>query len=581
MKDRQDNTKQPNLLGVLLPYRWLIGTLIALAFLQNGISLLLPTIIARGIDAYGKGVFDLRLTLMEFAVAMIAIFLLIYAQNVLQTYASERAARDLRKQLSAKISSLSYAHIQEMTPAKLLTNLTSDIDAIKTFISQAIVSIASSLFLIVGISIVLLLIDWQLALVVLTIVPLVAGIFFVVFRKVRMLFLKGQEVIDWLNKVINESILGAALIRVLHGESMEQKKFGAANASAQDIGMQVMHQFAILIPTVGFLTNIAVLIILVLGGHFAIRGTLSLGNFAAFNTYVNILIFPIVLIGFMSTFIARAAASYNRVRAVLDAPEHEEKGTIDASHLRGDIALDTVSLSFGEKIALKNVSFLVKAGTKTAIIGPTAAGKTQLLYLLTGLQRPTTGTILFDGHDIADYDHESLHHTIGFVFQDTAVFSLSLRDNIAFSSAASDDAIDKAIETAELSDFIQTLPQGLDTLVSERGTSLSGGQKQRMMLARALALNPSILLLDDFTARVDTVTEKKIIANLAKNYPDITLVSVTQKISSIEDFDHIILLMEGEILAQGKHEELMASSPEYVQIYESQRSTNAYELRTE
>ena len=231
----------------------------------------------------------------------------------------------------------------------------------------------------------------------------------------------------------------------------------------------------------------------------------------------------------------------------------------------------------GEKSILKDISFDVKAGSKTAIIGPTAAGKTQLLYLLIGLISPTSGVIEYDGRDIDSYDKESLHRQVGFVFQDSIMFNLSLRENIAFSSHVKDEDLEKAIDTAELHDFIDTLPNKLETIVSERGTSLSGGQKQRVMLARALALNPKVLLLDDFTARVDSGTEKKILNNIKKNYPNLTLISVTQKIAPIENYDQIILLMEGETLAKGVHKELIKNSMEYIQIYNSQQSTNNYE----
>jgi ATP-binding cassette subfamily B protein len=218
--------------------------------------------------------------------------------------------------------------------------------------------------------------------------------------------------------------------------------------------------------------------------------------------------------------------------------------------------------------------------SKTAIIGPTAAGKTQLVYAATGLLTPTSGSILYDGVPLAEYDKESFYQQVGLVFQDSVIFNTTVRENIAFSAAITDEALARAIETAEIDEFINKLPRGLDTLVSERGTSLSGGQKQRITLARALAQNPKILFLDDFTARVDTATERRILENLFRNYPDLTLISVTQKIAAVEKFDQIILLMEGEILARGTHEELMQTSPEYVQIFNSQRSTNAYELRT-
>jgi ATP-binding cassette subfamily B protein len=332
-----------------------------------------------------------------------------------------------------------------------------------------------------------------------------------------------------------------------------------------------------LIPVITFSVNLAVLMILTIGGRFVINGSMSLGDFSAFNGYLSILIFPVIMIGFMSNVMAQAGASYMRLSMVLNAPEKKDEGTITAD-LRGDIAVRQVNLTLAGKQILKNVSIEVKAGTRTAVIGPTAAGKTQLLYLLTGLLKPSSGTVENDGRSIDDYQKEHLHMHIGFVFQDTIVFNLTLRENIAFSKTVKDADLEKAIATAELRDFVDSLPDKLDTVVSERGTSLSGGQKQRVMLARALALNPRVLLLDDFTARVDATTERQILENVHKNYPGITVLSVTQKIAAVEDYDQIVLLMEGEVLASGTHPQLMATSPEYVQIYDSQRSTSHYEL---
>jgi ATP-binding cassette subfamily B protein len=283
------------------------------------------------------------------------------------------------------------------------------------------------------------------------------------------------------------------------------------------------------------------------------------------------LIFPIIVIGFMSNIIAQASASYARINGVLNAPDPKEQGTLVAD-LKGNIALRDVSLVYGQKPALRDVSFSIIAGSRTAVIGPTAAGKTQLLYLLTALVRPGSGTVKYDDHDIDEYQLSSFHQQIGFVFQDSIIFNLSIRENIAFSDTVTDQSLERALETAELTDFIRSLPEGLSTIVSERGSSLSGGQKQRIMLARALALEPRILLLDDFTARVDVHTEKKILDNVLRNYPGITLLSVTQKIAAVENYEQIILLMEGEIVSTGTHTHLMETCPEYVQIYNSQRS---------
>ena len=565
-----------SLIDLLRPYWVWVLWLTVLTILANGLNLVVPQITAHAIDAYTNGALVLRNVILEFFLVALGIFLGTFAQGAVQTYASERVARDLRTRLVAKISVQENATIEKLTPSKLLTNLTSDVDAIKNFVAQAISSILSSVFLIIGASTLLLLLDWKLALVVMLVLPIIAGSFYVVLGRVRKLFLKGQEVIDWLNSVISESILGAALIRLVNSHRIEQTKFTEAAQASKDIGLKIIGYFSLLIPVITFFSNIATLSILALGGYFVIHGSLSLGNFTAFNNYLLILIFPILVIGFMSNIIAQAEASYARIRAVLDSEDPKDTGTV-TSDLSGELSVTNVSVKYEDKEILKDVSFEIKPRTKNAIIGPTAAGKTQLLYLLTGLLKQTGGEILYDGHALDEFNKQRLHEQIGFVFQDSVIFNLTLRENIAFSSVVKDEDLQKAINTAELQDFIRDLPQGLDTLVSERGTSLSGGQKQRIMLARALALNPKILFLDDFTARVDTRTEKKILANVADNYPDLTLVSVTQKIVPIEHYDQIILLMEGEVLAIGTHTELMHSTPEYVQIYDSQKSTENYE----
>ncbi|MDP4284782.1 MAG: ABC transporter ATP-binding protein [Bacteroidota bacterium] len=564
--------RKPNIFKILKPYSGMISALLFFALLSNALNLVIPKIIQFGIDDFSKGTFSMQKIITWFAIAAVLIFIFTYVQSILQTFASEKVARDMRKKLASKISQQDYIYIQETTPGKLLTNLTSDVDAIKMFVSQAIVTIVSSIVLIIGASILLLNINWRLGLIVLLIIPIIATTFFLVFKKVKTLFRKTQEVIDWLNKVINESILGAALIRVLNAQFTEYNKFMDANTEAKNLGLSILRLFATLIPIIVLTSNLARLTVLSLGGHFVIGGSMTLGEFAAFNSYIAILIFPIIMIGFMSNVIARASASYQRIHKTLETPDFVDKGTVN-KQLNGNINLQNVSMFYGENPALKNISFTIEAGTRTAIIGPTAAGKTQILYLLTTLIKPNEGQICYDDINITEYNRGSLLSQIGLVFQDSIIFNLTLRENIAFNSEVTEKDLQKAIETAELEDFIKTLPNGLETIVSERGTSLSGGQKQRIMLARALAINPKILLLDDFTARVDTLTEEKISLNVKQNYPGITLVSVTQKINPVKDYNQIIVVMEGELIAKGKHDFLMQNSPEYVQIYQSQKST--------
>lgn len=567
----------PGVFSLLKPYKGMVGLLILFALLSNGLNLWLPKLIGQGIDDFNRGSFSFKTMITEFTVVAFIIFVFTYLQGIVQTFASERVAKDLRTRIAVKISEQSYVFIEKSNPSKLLTNLTSDVDSIKLFVAQAIVSIVSSIFIIVGASILLLSINWKLGLTTMAIIPIIGGAFFIVLRKVRVLFKKSREVIDWLNKVINESILGAALIRVINSQQLEYDKFFAASIQAKDIGVTILRLFAWLIPIIVFTANMAGLTILALGGHFVISGSMSIGDFAAFNSYLALLIFPILVIGFMSNVIAQATASFNRINQVLDTENVPETGTL-TSELSGAVEVKNINITYGQKATLQHISFKIDAGAKIAVIGPTAAGKTQLLYLLTGLIEATSGEILYDGKPIREYQSEAFHSQVGFVFQDSIMFNMSIRENIAFSDTVTDESLEKAIVTAELKDFIDSLPEGLNTVVSERGLSLSGGQKQRIMLARALAVNPKILLLDDFTARVDNRTELKILENITVYYPGLTLISVTQKIAAVEHYEQIILLMQGEMLAAGTHEELMGNSPEYVQIFNSQQSTSNYEL---
>lgn len=569
--------KSPGVFSLLKPYSLMVSLLVLFALLSNGLNLWLPKLIGGGIDAFNHGNFAYKPLLIKFTAVSFIIFLFTYLQGIVQTYTSERVARDLRTRIALKISEQSFAFIEKANPSKLLTNLTSDVDSIKLFVAQAIASIVSSIFIIIGASVLLLGINWKLGLTTIAIIPIIGGAFYIVMRKVKSLFKKSREVIDWLNKVINESILGSALIRVINSQQLEYDKFFDASNRAKDIGLSILRLFGWLIPIIVFTANMAGLTILALGGHYVISGSMTIGDFAAFNSYLALLIFPILVIGFMSNVIAQATASFGRISQVLDAQEFTETGQLTSS-LTGRIELRNVSVSYGEKAALKDISFRVTPGAKIAVIGPTAAGKTQLLYLLTGLIPATSGEILYDGNPIAAYQAESFHSQVGFVFQDSIMFNMSIRENIAFSDTVTDESLEKAIATAELTDFIASLPNGLNTKVSERGLSLSGGQKQRIMLARALAVDPKILLLDDFTARVDPQTESKILANINRNYPGLTLISVTQKIAAVQHYQQIILLMQSEMLAGGTHQELMESSPEYVQIFNSQQSTSNYEL---
>lgn len=562
---------------LLKTYKWWTLLVLVLGFGTTGLWLLVPKIVARTIDAGNFSAWSPTLLLLV-AIALATLATLL-SQIFTANYLSEKIALDLRSRLIQKVSRQSFQYIDESTPGQLQTVLTSDVDAVKEVVSQGFVVLFGAVLTLVGAIIFLLSTNLRLGLYTISVIPLLAIAFGFIFKTVSKLFLRSQENIQKLYSNISETVTGSALIRVLHGAADEIRKFKVVNDQAKEIGFGIVKGFAALIPIIVLLSNVASLIIIWFGGNQVISGTMSLGDLSAFLSYSAMFIWPIFVLGFVGPAISRGLVSLKRVSEVIDAPIHEDTGTY-TGEIHGDIEFRDVSLTYtaadgSEKNVLKHISFKIKAKTKNAIVGPTAAGKSQLFYLMSGLIRPTEGEILIDNRPIADYNINSLLRHIGLVFQDSILFNTTFRENVSFDPNAENDEeiFNKAIETAELSTLVKELPNGLNTLVSERGTSLSGGQKQRLMLARALAVNPQILMLDDFTARVDQNTEAKILGNVSKNFPDVTLVSITQKVEPIKNYEQIIVLMEGEVVGVGTHEQLLKDSFEYKQIFESQMTT--------
>lgn len=558
--------------GLLRPYKPLIALLVVLGLIANATNLALPGMIGQGINIYTQH-HGLPPALVErFLSAVLMVALAGTLQSAVSVYAAERVARDLRSRLCDKLSRQSYSFVVHHDPARLLTNLTSDVDSVKLYVSQVIANLLSSVVVLSGASLLLLRLNWRLGLAVLSVLPLIGLTFFAVLKRVKPMFTESRAMLDRLNGVIQESVVGAALIRVLHAHGRERERFGEINGQARDIGLTILGNFALMIPSVTFFSNLGTLIILAGGGWMVLAKQMRLGDIAAFNSYLAMVIFPILVIGFMGNLISQARASYSRLQEVLQTPDPQPEARTE-ERLRGEVRVTDVRVSYADKEVLHGVTLHLRPGSRNAIVGPTAAGKTQLLSVMCGLLEPDSGGVLYDGQ----YRPEQLRRQVGIVFQESSLFSGTLEENIAFHPEVSPGGWQRAIKAAELEDFIGTLPQGLATAVSERGTTLSGGQRQRVTLARALALEPDVLLLDDFTARLDPATEARVRKNLETDYPGMTVLAVTQRIATIADYDTIFLMMEGEILAQGTHDELLESSPEYAQLYDSQKSTHHYE----
>ncbi len=562
---------------ILKTYKWWTILTILLGFAATGLSLLVPKLAANAIDSGDFSAWSGTLTLL--VIIAVSAFFVIITQIFTSNYLSEKVALDLRAKLIKKVSRQSFQYIDDSTPGQLQTVLTSDVEAVKAIIVQGFVTLVGAILTLVGAVVFLLNTNVRLALYTISIIPLLILVFAIIFKSVNKLFQQNQENIQNIYANINETVTGSALIRILYGSSEEIRKFKVINEKSKKTGYGIVKSFSLLIPAIVLLANIVNTVIIWFGGKQVISGIMSLGDFSAFLSYSAMFIWPIFVLGFVGPAVSKGLVSLKRINEVIDADIKEETGTYDGP-IRGDIEFKNVSLTYktvdgSEKKVLKNISFKINAKSKNAIVGPTAAGKSQLFYLMSGLIQPTEGEIFIDNRPISEYKVQSLLSHIGLVFQESILFNTSFRENVAFTGDTNNnqEIFNKAIETSELTQLVKELPEGLNTIVSERGTSLSGGQKQRLMLARALAVNPQILLLDDFTARVDQTTEALILDNVSKNFPDVTLVSITQKVEPIKNYEQIIVLMEGEIVGIGTHDQLLKDCFEYKQIFESQMST--------
>lgn len=561
------------MLTYLKPHLFIIAIVTILAFFSNGLSLYFPKKLGEYVDLYNTGSFNAAEAWWMLGGLAVVVLLLSLAQAAVASYAGEKISLDIRGQVISALKNRSFESMRGSRAGHLVTVATSDVDAMKNFVVNGLPSMIMAVVTLVGVVIFLITIDWKLALLTLSVLPLIFVVFGLVFSRMGPLFGAIQGNLDNINKTINESIISSALVRVLNSMHVEKAKFGEVNKKGTDFGKTLVTYFAALIPAVTLFSSAAVLIVLWFGGKSVVNGTLTIGELSAFFSYTSVFVWPFFILSFGSTLVSRAAVSAKRLAEVIDEKNvvSEEKGI--SQEVKGDIEFRNVGLTYGNAPVLREISFKIQAGKRTAIIGPTGAGKTEMFYLVTGLATPTEGEILIDNIPLPQWNQSSLLSQVGMVFQDSIIFNTSFKENVLFKSGADEAVLSKALRVADLDQLVATLPQGLETNVSERGTTLSGGQKQRLMLARALSLSPRILLLDDFTARVDAGTEGRILESIRTEFAGITLVSITQKIEPIKDYDHIIVLMEGELIAQGKHQELLATSVEYRQIYESQQST--------
>ncbi len=568
-------------LGRALAYlkrHWLMaaGALISL-LIATASRLVIPRFTQRIIDdGIATGSMPI---IVRSAVTMVALAaggaIFTFLQGILMARTAQGVAYDLRNELYAKIQSLSFSYHDQAQTGQLQTRATSDVDMVHRFVGMGFVMFLSALLMMAGSITFLFMTDWQLALIVLVLIPIVFGLFGFFAAKGRPLFSKIQQQLAVLNTILQENLVGMRVVKAFVREDYEAQRYEEGNLQMLNLNLAVGRIFSIAFPLVFLLANLANLAIYWAGGYQAIAGQITLGGLVAFTSYMMMAFFPMLMLGMILAMISQAAASAERVFEVLDAQsEVVEKGdAVELPTIEGEVRFDRVGfryISSGEPV-LEDISFTAEPGQTIALLGATGSGKSTIVALVPRFYDVTEGAITLDGHDVRDVTMESLRLQIGLVFQETTLFSGTIRENIAFGRPdAPLEAMLAAARAAEADDFIRAFADGYDTRVGERGVTLSGGQKQRIAIARALLMDPRILILDDATSSVDYETELRIQRALDRLMEGRTSFVIAQRIATVLNADQILVLDQGRIVARGVHEELLRDSPIYAEIYSSQ-----------
>jgi ATP-binding cassette subfamily B protein len=547
--------------------------------LSSAASLATPQLIAYAIDS-GIAPRSLNVILLAVGGLMTAALLrglFQFLQGYLAERASQGVAYDLRNDLFAKIERLGFGYYDRVETGQLVTRLTSDVEQIRTFVGSGVVQLAAAAVMLVGTTVLLFSLDWRLALVALSIVPFIFFLLLRFVRRIGPLFRGVQQTLGRLNATLQEDLAGIRVIRTFAREDYESSRFRAVNDDLLEKNLTTVRTFSNNFPFVFLLANLGTLAIILFGGLQVIGGSLSIGELVAFNTYLGFLLFPILTIGFLAAGISRAGASAQRIFEVFDAPleVQDAPDAVPLPPIRCRVEFDGVSFRYpgDEREVLHDISFCAEPGQTVAILGTTGSGKSTLVNLLPRFYDVTGGSVRLDGHDVRYVTLASLRSQIGIVLQSSLLFSGSVRANIAYGRPeAKGEEVEAAARAARADEFIRALPDGYDTIIGERGVGLSGGQRQRIAIARALLIDPRLLILDDSTSAVDAETEAAIQESLDQLMREghRTVFVIAQRVSTVRDADLILVLDEGTIAARGAHEELLRDSELYNEILGSQ-----------
>ena len=551
--------------------------------LSNLIWIFFPQVIRAAIDDLNAGVTEKKIWLYASLLIAVSIAkgIFLFLTRWIIIGISREIEFDLRNDLFLQLEKQSAIYYQQHRTGDIMARMTNDLNAVRMLLGPAIMYSANTVLFSIGALFFLLKISPFLTLVALVPLPLASILVQAMGRKIHERFERIQSMFSDISAQAQENFSGARLVRAFAQEDAQIAAFEKSNREYIRRGLRLVQLMGMLWPTLEFVLGLAMAISLLVGGHEVLSHQISVGDFVAFNTYMLLLTWPVIALGWVVNLFQRGTASIGRIDELLKA-----KPTIDDRNanpiistdfkLRGEIEFCDLTFSYSqgdrnETEVLRQVSLKIPAGTSLALVGPTGSGKTTLVNLIARVYDAPPGTVLMDGRPIREYPLEVLRSNIGFVPQETFLFSESIRGNIAFGVPhATHEEVLRAAEAAHIRKEFEEFPSGFETMVGERGLTLSGGQKQRSALARAILRNPRILILDDSLASVDTYTEERILEELRSIMQDRTTILISHRISTVRHADQIAVLINGRIAELGTHDDLLARNGHYANLFQKQ-----------
>ena len=562
------------LLGFLKPYKWSLVVSVILAVASQGAAVLIAFLTGEGLQraVQSGGTREIWLVGLAVLVAGAIRSLLMVGRRLISGRQALGVEFDMRNALYAKLQRLSFRFYDSHQTGQLMSRATVDLQSVRFFLGYGLIFFFQHVMTIVGVTIVMFVLDWQLALAATAVTPLIVVVAYRYSTVSHPVLRDVQQKMADVATVAQESIVGVHVVKSFAQEPTRSEEFGRRSDAVFARSVDANRQRATYVPLLSFLPLFAQAIVLLLGGRMVVHGSLSLGGFITFNVLVVMLVMPLRMLGMWIGQAQRATASGERIFEIMDEPEHVSAapGAVELPRGEGRVRFESVSFGYDPKRpVLEGIDLELEPGKTVALIGHTGSGKTTLASLVPRFYDVTEGRLTVDGVDVRDVQVVSLRREIGIVAQDPFLFSAPVRENIAFGRPdATDEEIRGAARLAQADEFIEALPEGYDTVIGERGITLSGGQRQRIAIARALLVDPRILILDDATASVDATTEARIRLGFRQAMAGRTTIIIAHRLSTLALADELVVLDRGRIAARGTHEELLERSAVYREIYE-------------